>query len=616
MEEKYLGKIISYERRKKKISLEQLSTGLLSPRTLRRIEDGERISSYFILERIMERLGKSMNKMDFLLHEKDYEIYYLRGKIEKEVEEERIEEACYDISCYEALSLAKEPLHYQYLCKMKAVVFSLKNQGREAIELLEKAIGITLLWWKNLRIEEGELCLGDILAEYPMGKEEISLLLLWMQQMWKEGKEIYVDGRELLHNLSRYYEEDEEERADLYSKVCWVLGSFCLKQKEMKEAYYFTSKGEQILAENKILLHLPQYLDRLVSLEEEIPMPYRQNWREQRDALKDVLLAYGKHWETGEIQLWKNMKIQELYLVSEVVQQERRIRKRTKEMSALDMGIDTKTLSRLEAGSAKPKVETWKKIKDYYEISRDVCSTRIVTEDFKLLEMERKISVLHHLNKEDEAEKLYLKLKKKLDVKWKENRQYILYQDMFYDHQLRKISHEEALERCRKAFHVTRPYLEFEEIDQVTLSRMECKILNYMCICYRKMGYSNKTTSLLEKAVHGYKNSKVDSKYYFYSLGLLYLNLIDNYEESNQFEKALGLCEEAIHYEIDCDKCSDLGYLISVKQYIIDRRNGEFQTDGKKCYRQAFQLMKLMKREVLMKELQIAHKEWYGEELD
>ena len=84
MEEKYLGKIISYERRKKRISLEQLSTGLLSPRTLRRIEDGERISSCFILERLMERLGKSMNKMDFLLHEKDYEIYYLRGKIEKE----------------------------------------------------------------------------------------------------------------------------------------------------------------------------------------------------------------------------------------------------------------------------------------------------------------------------------------------------------------------------------------------------------------------------------------------------------------------------------------------------------------------------------------------------
>ena len=433
--------------------------------------------------------------------------------------------------------------------------------------------------------------------------------------MWESGREIRIDGRDLLFILSRYYEEDEEAKSNLFSKVCWVLGSISMKLKEEEEAYYFTKEGERILAENRILLHLPQYLDRLVYLEELLQPSHNERWKEQRDALKEVLVSYGKRWDTREILLWKNFKTQEVYLISEIVEQERVIRNKTKEASALEMGIDPKTISRLESGTYKPKVETLKKIRDYYKICRNVYSTRIVVEDFYLLELERKISVLQHMNREKEAERLYLQLKKRLDTRWKVNRQYILYQDMFYEHQLRNLAHEEALERCKKAFQVTRPYLEPDQIDKIILSRMECFIINYMGICYRKMGKREQTISLLKKAMKGYKNSKVDSQYYFYSLGLIYLNLIDNYEEGNRFEEALKLCEEAIQYEIDCNKCSDLGYLISEKQYTIDRREGKHCQEGKKFYRQAFLLMKLMKREIQMKDLQKAYKEWYNDEI-
>ena len=96
---------------------------------------------------------------------------------------------------------------------------------------------------------------------------------------------------------------------------------------------------------------------------------------------------------------------------------------------------------------------------------------------------------------------------------------------------------------------------------------------------------------------------------------MLYLNLIDNYEKTNRFEEEIRLCDEAIRYDMDCGKGSDLGYLISERQYTIDRREGKAREEGKKCYQQAFQLMKLAKRESVMKELQTAYEEWYGEEL-
>lgn len=140
-------------------------------------------------------------------------------------------------------------------------------------------------------------------------------------------------------------------------------------------------------------------------------------------------------------------------------------------------------------------------------------------------------------------------------------------------------------------------------------------IINYMGICYRKMGQIEKTIDLLEKARWGYRNSKIDSKYYYMALGLLYSNLVEHYELSNRFEEAMNSVEVAIHYELDCNKCSDLGYLISMKQYIADRSRGSFLEEGKKVYQQSFQLMKLMKKELLMDDLKNGYREWYGEEL-
>ena len=614
MKEIHIGAIIAYEREKKRISRERLCEGIFTPMALKRLEEGDRTPSYFILERLMERLGKSMNKLEILLHERDYEVYYLRVQLEKALEEERLQEAKELLSVYESLSVAKEKVHLQYLNKMKAVLSKKRGEGKLTLPLLEEALKATLPWWKKGFREKETFSLKQLMEEHSMGKEEITLLMMWLWQMWEEGKEIRVEKENILIHLGDYYEEDEEERADLFSKVCWVLGSLSMEQKQFEEAYYYTKEGQGALTENRILLHLPQYLERLVYLEKKL-FQYENEYEKQRDALKEAFITYGKRWQEEEILLWKNVKIQEVYLLSELMVQERKLLGKSQEKVAEEMEIDLKTIGRLEGGIHKPKTETWKKIREYYEICKDSYNTRIVTKDFRLLELKKKISVLTHLNREEEAEALYNKLKPRLDLNYKENLQYTLFQDILYAHQKGKLPHEEALEQCRQAFQATRPNLKPEEVYKITLSTQECIIINYMGICYRKMDQRDKTIELLEKAMVGYKASKVDKKHYYHSLGLLYLNLIDNYEETNRFEEAIRLCDEAIRYDMDCGKGSDLGYLISERQYTIDRREGKAREEGKKCYQQAFQLMKLAKREIVMKELQTAYEEWYGEQL-
>lgn len=90
MKKDSIGKLIHYERNKNKISQQELCSGVCSVSALQRLESGERLPDFFVLERIIERLGKSINKIEFLYSEADYEIYYLREVIEKALEQKNI----------------------------------------------------------------------------------------------------------------------------------------------------------------------------------------------------------------------------------------------------------------------------------------------------------------------------------------------------------------------------------------------------------------------------------------------------------------------------------------------------------------------------------------------
>ena len=77
MKKEEVGRLIGYLRKKRDISKEKLCKGLCSISILSRVEAGTRFPDSFIVERILERLGKSVNKVEFLYDEQSYEIYYL-----------------------------------------------------------------------------------------------------------------------------------------------------------------------------------------------------------------------------------------------------------------------------------------------------------------------------------------------------------------------------------------------------------------------------------------------------------------------------------------------------------------------------------------------------------
>ena len=111
-------------------------------------------------------------------------------------------------------------------------------------------------------------------------------------------------------------------------------------------------------------------------------------------------------------------------IISEIVKQERVIRGISQQKLADDLDIDVKTISRIECGKAKPKRGTIQKILDYFNIEAETVESRIITDDFRLLDMEREIAKLTTFQKYGEAEHLFNELKRKKHLDNKKNMQY------------------------------------------------------------------------------------------------------------------------------------------------------------------------------------------------
>ena len=77
-----IGSFIWNRIEEKKIKKKELCKGLCSPSELSKVFVGEKILNYFLMERILDRLGISTEKFEYILPQRDYELCRLRYEIE------------------------------------------------------------------------------------------------------------------------------------------------------------------------------------------------------------------------------------------------------------------------------------------------------------------------------------------------------------------------------------------------------------------------------------------------------------------------------------------------------------------------------------------------------
>ena len=606
MKELTIGDIIKYQINKKGISPEKLTEGLCTPTSLKRLINGDTRQSFFLVERILQRLGISVNKVTLLHNESDDTLLIMREMICKLLVEKAYAKAEYILSEYETVADLSCPLHLQYILETRGVILS-EGYGKreEALELYHKAFKAVL--------DRFEV---DKLSDFLLGEEEMILLMLMLKEEMKvKNTNISVYARQLLDYVEKQY-EDEEVRTNIYTKLAWLMGESAMKNNNYEDALELTLGGIEALTDNGLLLHLPQFLDRLLFLTRDRAEDVYSSWKKKRDALKELYVEYHEPWETEDIRLWESYRQNNIYLISELLRDERDLSGYSQEELAEAIGIDVKTISRIENGKSTPKKATFASIKEHFDLEGDSLQTRLAVDNPSLLEMERDISRLTSKHQYKEAEILFKSLKKQLSMESKVNRQYVAFTEALFDNMLKRKPVEEVIADLENAFLITRNDKHLKNLGKFVTTDLEAKIINMMALCYEILGDRNESIKLLEKLKEGYERSKVTDRNHRIPIGLLYTNLCTYYEEMNRFDDAISLADKAIKYYIKCNRGDNLSFLVEEKTYTNYRMTGD-NTTNKGKYRQSYRLMELMKAgEKEKAPLREAYKEWYGETID
>jgi transcriptional regulator with XRE-family HTH domain len=268
-----LGTMISALRKKANLSLSQLSRGICNKSTLYRIEKDEIQGSFFILEALMQRLGRDISLYNnFFLSKKDFTAMQLRDRIYLSLIMQKYPVASELLSELEtSVAFKRYSVNRQFIETAKACLFEAKHntQKSELHDMLISALKITCPCFNECDIEMynftyNEMFIINQIASYFINTE-------------KNLRAINVYER-LLKNIRSKY-DDEFEKARLYAPTLFNCSTSLGRTGKRNEALNKIAEGEHFERIHGRLTILPELsfnkgFNKMMLVSKESSIPY------------------------------------------------------------------------------------------------------------------------------------------------------------------------------------------------------------------------------------------------------------------------------------------------------------------------------------------------------
>lgn len=239
---KYIGKMIGSLRCEKEISQKDLARGVISTVELSRIENGTKEANSLILEVLLQRLGKSLDRLEYIASNEEYQEICLKEMICQELACEDYEMAEMLLTEYEAYGAENNVLCRQFVMQIRAVIeFVKKKDIGQCFQKLREALELTCMEWEEEKLEEMYLCTQEI---------QILLTLYYLRLL-----EQTVKGEEIVR-LAEYIDShytEEKEKVKVFPQAVYLAGRAAFAEGNFGKAYKLYQAGKQCLMENGVL---------------------------------------------------------------------------------------------------------------------------------------------------------------------------------------------------------------------------------------------------------------------------------------------------------------------------------------------------------------------------
>lgn len=288
-----IGKIILQLREKAKVTQAMLTRGITSIHELSKIESIRSIPNKFLSDALIQRLGKSADKIEMVLSDQEYELYFLRTLIESELLAKEYDSSDERLIEYKKLKGCDTPIQMQYIKKMETIAAYLRHgDNAESLTGFIRALEITFLEWKE----------GDI-KNYYLCTQELQILIL-IGCMYAKNNDI-IKAIEIEKMVLEYVDErytDSEEIAKIYPHCSYLLAQYYSLKNEWDQVEMVCQKAMSCLIENGVLSFLHEIMGFLIEcLNRSLKKEEEQKLIKQKNALDFVYQMVAPKIKTAEI---------------------------------------------------------------------------------------------------------------------------------------------------------------------------------------------------------------------------------------------------------------------------------------------------------------------------
>ena len=545
-----IGRLIGELRKEAKIPQKRLCKGLCSVQLLSKIELEERTPDMLLLEALMQRLGKSPEKLEIILSLEEYQHIEARDEIEDALRFGKLDEAEEKLNAYLKKYEHEGIMQLMYGYRMRGALAIERKEYADAEKFLRKAVSFSVSEENWLQLN------GELLSTFEL--ENMVLLC----QVWFK-KERIDETKALLEVLGQYVKEhitDKEELAKIQSKVASILGALYNNIGDYQACIELCEPVLELERDSFLLQAMTLLMDNLLLAYECIGEHEKREkvtkWKETLESLYNMQ-GLSCNIVNG---MYFNFYARQYYLDCELIRGERIRKGLTQEELSDGIYECVESLSRVENGKESPNRIKFAQLMERLGIDKSRYNGHLATNEYRAMELDGEIEAL--LSRECyEMVKVKLDyLERFLDMEEIQNVQLIHRRRNHLLVRENKLPVKETKEKAEKLLALTYDLNCYPLIRQPF--RNETYLYNEICLMMWKMGEKEECIQYYLELLKCFEKSRVKIKYHFRSVGIILSNMTDKMERIDD-ERAEYWIKVAIENFLCYGKGSNVEWLLS-----------------------------------------------------
>lgn len=558
-----MGRLIAGARKKKNISLEELSQGVMSAEDLNFIEKDDEYADKTTWDFLLGRLGISPLIYECYVEQEEYDLFKARKEM-REISNQIMSNGL----------MSNERLRSKNTAQLKLLADQLEKRSQKYAALLNNVKNITAaihqIFLANMKgyvilaKQRGELCKADALKlhmESEWKRIYSSDAVSWIQKPHKVLMAVYE--QEMLFLLAQGYEEngeikkaiqiltwlwqqrkkggDPEENTRVLSFAAWKLAALEWNINRQEKAMEICQEAIDRSIQAESFRGLLPLLKQRLFFEKKLKCS-QEEWDEQEKTIGviDELFA---EFQVNPYGLFALTTFENARIADEII----RIRRKEQNLTQTKLSegiLEPESYSRFECGKRKLRWKKKKKLLERLGERGNKVTLLLESDDPDVVEEYQRIQDSSYREKYDLLKEKIYDLKGKLDKTSKINRQFILHMQNNIDVRFFRILERKQIKMKRqKEIKETASKFDTVSIQEHGWSRTEIAIIKNIANAYRDDKKVEIAISILRKAIESFDKETIGQESVCLGKQLLwetlatYLGDVEKYEDAIFYAK-------------------------------------------------------------------------------